>query len=372
MNKTNNMNEIIQKDKFQDALTSISKEAKVFLPVRDAWSSRYAVWDGRTEPYLERNATLPPKELLFPRSERLYAYDARTGALSESAPDEPDEKIVIVGIRPCDVRSVERLDKVFLGEEYADTYYRSRRENLTMVALACNEPAATCFCDSMDVAPDAAPGADVVMRDIGDAYALTVNTPKGERIQELIAPLLTRAEEAEEPGASCEAGESKEEENPKKSGKTGKSAKTKKPAPVSCSLKIDRTEDLHEKLLARFDDPMWETLADACLGCGCCSYICPTCYCFDIGRENRGSEGTAFRCWDSCMFSDYSRMAGGHNPRPTKKERLRNRYLHKLAYFTERYGAPLCVGCGRCIDKCPSGLDITNAPEIARGEKSNG
>ncbi|MDR1028823.1 MAG: 4Fe-4S dicluster domain-containing protein [Clostridiales Family XIII bacterium] len=328
----------IKKDKFKDALASIAKEAKVFLPMKGVYASEYRVWDGAGEPFFERNTALPPKELLFPRSERMYEYDLNAGTVTEAA---PDEKIVIAGIRPCDVRSVEHLDKVFLESEYTDVYYRARRENLTMIAYGCATPAPTCFCDSMDVVPTDAPGADVVMNDAGNSYVLTVNTPKGEHIRDLISSFLSEGKADDVPA-------------------------------VSCSLKVEKPDDLHKQLIARFDDPMWETLSDACLGCGCCSYICPTCYCFDIGRENRGKTGTAFRCWDSCMFSDYSRMAGGHNPRPTKKERLRNRYLHKLAYFPERYGTSLCVGCGRCIDKCPARLDITNVPDIIQGSESNG
>jgi ferredoxin len=305
--------------------------------------------------------------LLFPRSERLYTYDTKTGAV---ATPSPGGNIVLVGIRPCDVRGIERLDKVFLGEEYADPYYRDRRENLTMVALACNEPEATCFCDSIGGDPCHAPGADIVMKDVGDAFALAIGTERGERAKSLIASFIK--EDEDRPDASPGSSALNNEERPGTSSDSSALNNEERPGavPAQCSLKIESPDDLHEKLIASFDDPMWESLSEACLGCGCCSYICPTCYCFDIGRDNSGSAGAAFRCWDSCMFSDYSRMAGGHNPRPTKKERLRNRYLHKLAYFTERHGEALCVGCGRCIDKCPSCLDITNVPDMIIGKEA--
>ena len=120
------------------------------------------------------------------------------------------------------------------------------------------------------------------------------------------------------------------------------------------------TQDLSTKLKGMFEHPIWDEVSKPCMGCGTCTYVCPTCYCFDIGSDNHGAEGTKFRCWDSCMFSDYARMAGGHDPRPSKKERVRNRYMHKLSYFNERYGTTLCVGCGRCVSKCPSGMDITD------------
>lgn len=33
--------------------------------------------------------------------------------------------------------------------------------------------------------------------------------------------------------------------------------------------------------------------------------------------------------------------------------------MHKLCFFEERYGDPLCVGCGRCLIDCPATMDIT-------------
>ena len=134
---------------------------------------------------------------------------------------------------------------------------------------------------------------------------------------------------------------------------------------VSCSLKIEKDPELDKKLSKMFEHPIWDKITKGCIGCGTCTFVCPTCYCFDIDNENYGAEGCKYRCWDSCMFSDYTRMAGGANPRPTKKERLRNRYMHKLSYFNERYGETLCVGCGRCIENCPAHLDISEFIEKA-------
>lgn len=142
---------------------------------------------------------------------------------------------------------------------------------------------------------------------------------------------------------------------------------------TSCTLTIHKDENLDKKLASMFEHPIWDRVSQGCIGCGTCTFVCPTCYCFDIDHENYGTEGCKYRCWDSCMFSDYTRMAGGANPRPTRKERLRNRYMHKLSYFNERYGETLCVGCGRCIASCPAHLDISEfiekATEAADSEK---
>jgi ferredoxin len=332
----------LKKEKLTEALLLLRDALNVIIPVSGDGAPVFRLWDGVTEPCLVANTSLPPKDLLFPRSEKMYDYNVKTGDVSEIS---SNEKQAVFGIRPCDVRSIENLDRAFLENGYTDSYYKTKRDGLTTIAVACTEAARTCFCDSMGVSPDDAPAADVVLNDCGSAYAVKSNTEKGETVTRLWKPLLTKG-----------------------AGKAAKAADK-----VVCDFKARADKDLPEKLVARFDDPMWDKLSKACLGCGCCSFICPTCYCFDIGRENHGAEGTAFRCWDSCMFSDYSRMAGGHDPRPSKKERLRNRYLHKLAYFNLRYGVTLCVGCGRCVDKCPANLDVTKAMDIiSEGVRADG
>lgn len=113
------------------------------------------------------------------------------------------------------------------------------------------------------------------------------------------------------------------------------------------------------KLPALFESDLWSDIADTCVQCGTCTFVCPTCYCFDISQDQRADEGSRFRCWDSCMFTDYTLMAGGHNPRAERSTRVRQRFMHKLCYFEQRYGESLCVGCGRCIQECPAAVDIT-------------
>lgn len=334
-----NKNEIkmLLKTSLTDALSSLFNDYRVFAPTGEA--ERHAFTLINTENVSDINLTgspvLPPKELLFPRSETLYSVDLMTSCIS--LPDEA-EKTVVFGIRPCDAHSVVNLDCAFLEKTYIDSSYADKRDKHVFIALACADiPYPACFCDSMGGGPDDPEGADVLLTETEDgrAWIISVVTEKGRAIEELWskAGLLLAAD---------------------------KTAAAKTP---DCTLKIKKPEELSAKLIAAFEDPAWARFSEACIGCGTCSYVCPTCYCFDIDTDKTEETAENFRCWDSCMFSDYSRMAGGHNPRPTKKERLRNRYLHKLAYFDERYGRTLCVGCGRCIDKCPAGLDIASVIE---------
>ena len=246
---------------------------------------------------------------------------------------EGDEQIFLFGIRPCDVRSIECLDQVFLTKGFIDPLYARKRENFTIIAIACTKAEPYCFCRSMGVEPDAAPKADLLLVPTFEGWNVNCQSDKGKKALTALAGLL--------------------EDN------LGQAL-----PPAEPELTVNM-EGVAEKLANMFEHPMWDEVCRPCLGCGACTFICPTCYCFEMGAELCGEIGTEMRYWDSCMFSEYTRMAGGHNPRPSIKERLRNRYLHKLSFFAERYGQGLCVGCGRCIEKCPVNLDISKIIERA-------
>ena len=121
--------------------------------------------------------------------------------------------------------------------------------------------------------------------------------------------------------------------------------------------------------MEKFNDPAWKELSQACLGCGTCTFVCPTCQCYDVRDFDSGNGIQRYRCWDSCMFSDFTLMAHGTN-RPTQVERFRQRFMHKLVYFpSNNDGLYSCVGCGRCLSKCPQGLNIVKVIKALGGDK---
>jgi ferredoxin len=125
-----------------------------------------------------------------------------------------------------------------------------------------------------------------------------------------------------------------------------------------------------ENLMEKFEAAFWEKLSMACIGCGTCTYVCPTCQCYDIRDFDTGNDIKRFRCWDSCMFSDFTLMAHG-NPRKTQLERFRQRFMHKLVYYPEKNGGMYsCVGCGRCVSKCSISMNIVKVIK-APGVKEN-
>ncbi|MGI9859962.1 4Fe-4S dicluster domain-containing protein [Moorella naiadis] len=319
----------INRTKLPELLAVWARGARVFVPQEREGTSVFTPWEGEGQLTLGRGNTLePPKDLFFPRTETMYRYQVDGAAATLATLPPLEEQRVLVGIRSCDARSLLIMDDAFLTKGYVDEFYRQRRENTRIVALACTTAQPTCFCTAFGIDPGRAEGADVQMWPLDDGYLLEALTDAGQKLLQQAGDLL------------AEAGD------------------TPLPAAAAPKLKVD-VGGITEKLQQMFEHPYWTAVSRKCLGCGACTYLCPTCYCFDIQGENRGDSGYKFRCWDSCMFSEYTRMAGGHNPRPSKKERLRNRFLHKLQYFPERYGKFACVGCGRCLDRCPVNVDIT-------------
>jgi ferredoxin len=226
------------------------------------------------------------------------------------------------------------LDGAFLHSVPQDPYYSRRRENTTLIGLACEEMGPNCFCTAMGLSPDDPGDMDLMLYPVSGGYLLETVSEKGRQLLQANQPQGSEVQ-AERPAHTYEP-----------------AFETQPPPQGSWT--------------DHFHDAFWQATAERCLSCRICAYVCPTCRCFDLrDEETMSGNGTKHyervRCWDSCASNPYRRIAGGHNSRPEKGQRLRNRYLCKFDYFAVQYGleAPACTGCGRCIEACPVDIDIS-------------
>ncbi len=338
----------IAKENLSALFQMIAENQELYLPVEKAGQTNYAAWTPEVKVDLDTLKTVKSaKDAFFPQSEGLYSVKKEGKKMSVEPQALKEQNFVVFGMKACDVKGVEVLDRVFLVDP-VDTFYKARREHGTIVALACREPEETCFCKVFGI--DAAdPMADVATWMIGEDLYWKALTEKGETLTELVKELLTDAEEA-----------------PVEAEKEAIHAIVEKLPYMNLSLEGWNGDALTEK----FNSPLWEELYKPCLACGTCTFVCPTCQCYDIKDYTAGDTVSRYRCWDSCMYSDFTMMAHGNN-RTSQMQRFRQRFMHKLVYYpANNDGMYSCVGCGRCVEKCPASLNIVKV--IKAFEKQGG
>ena len=330
----------IKREDLPALFQKIAADQELYLPVSTAGQTNFGVWREDAEVDLDTLKTVKsPKDVFFPQSETLYTCYREGKKLSVEPETLKEQDFVVFGMKACDIKGVEVLDRVFLSDPI-DTFYAARRDHGTIVALACHEPEETCFCKVFGV--DAAhPAADVAAWMVEDTLYWKPETEKGQKLTKKLADLLEKAEDA-----GSETAVAEEE-------KKIRSIIEELPY-FHLSLEGWNGDVLMEK----FESPLWEELYKPCLACGTCTFVCPTCQCYDIKDYDTGHGVQRYRCWDSCMYSDFTMMAHGNN-RTSQKERFRQRFMHKLVYFpANNDGMYSCVGCGRCVEKCPAFLNI--------------
>jgi Pyruvate/2-oxoacid:ferredoxin oxidoreductase delta subunit len=277
-----------------------------------------------------------PKEFLFPRSEALYRYAFKGSTVLLEDPAVPEKPQVLFGVRSCDASGLVRLDEIFLSGT-TDRLYAARRENTTVVSTACAAADPECFCTAVGYSPVGEEGSDVQLVPLDEGWLLRVLTDKGG-------------------GLVCNSSDDWK-------AATAKDGKRLRELEKTVSKQVSRSpinKQWSQVLEDGFEHGAWDRLAQHCLGCSVCAYVCPSCSCFDMNHEANAWCGEQCRSWDACTFPLFTHHASGHNPRETKQERYRQRVLHKFAFREVDEDPFRCVGCGRCVSLCPAGLDIVN------------
>lgn len=326
----------ISKDKINDLFDLIAEKQTLYIPAdRSDGESEYKKYESGMTLSNNLNTVRSAKDFFFPQTENLVDFKMEGKNIDVIDVREESEDFVVFGVRACDARSFGILDKVFLAEP-VDSYYKTRRDHGTVVSMACTKPAETCFCGLFGI-DAAAPEGDAVCFSDGESYFFKANTERGQAFIDSVSSLLEEGDTAK-----LEAVQNRTRDILKKLPLAGLS-----------------TESFGgDKLKEHFSSEKWAELSEACLGCGTCTFVCPTCQCYDIKDFNTGHGIKRFRCWDSCMYSDFTKMAHG-NPRLTQLERFRQRFMHKLVYFPANNNGEFgCVGCGRCLAKCPISMNI--------------
>jgi len=331
---------IIKKKDVLNFLDSLKKEYNILVPMEKNGDIRFSEFDSSQDiPWDYRNTKISPKEIFLPPTDMLYEFHGQE--IRKPDTHNLSSNTLIFGIRPCDAQAFSLLDKFFEGDDFQDPYYLKRRKQTTIASLACIRPQITCFCTSLKGKPDNEEGSDIILFDLEENILVKPITERGEKFTENLSNWFKEAK---------------------------KSDVEKKNKVMDLSLKKIRSQvnvhNIKEKLDQAFDISFWNEIHQKCLGCGICTYLCPTCYCFDITDEVREGRGKRMRCWDSCMFPLFTLHTSGHNPRPTYKERMRQRIMHKFNYCPENFKEIFCVGCGRCIRNCPVNLDLREVLKI--------
>ncbi len=311
-------------------LTKINDEGKdIYAPVAKGGRTDFKHIKSVDEISMEHiQTTQSAKAIAFPRTEKLFSYKKAKGdvSLQDYDPSVIAETVVF-GLHPCDAAGFKPLSSIF-NWDTGDKPFNERMKRTTLISVSCSQCDEYCFCTSVNGSPGNTEGSDILLTKIENGYLVEVVTEKGKE-------LISKYDNLFEPAPEV----NKEEYLAK----------------VSQKFSLD---DLQQKISNMFESEVWKQQSERCIGCGACAFVCPTCACFDIQEDSKGSTGSRLRCWDSCGFSLFTAHTSGHNPREIQSQRWRQRLLHKFSYMPERLSVRGCTGCGRCSRACPVDMNI--------------
>ena len=328
---------VLKKEKLKDFLKVIAKTYKIVAPLKEGDRINFKEVEEKDFGKIELNypkTTKSPKEFFFPQTEELCKFKYSERDVDIIPTEVKDSPKAIVGLHPCDVHSIAMMDKLF-NWDYRDDHYFTRRENNLLISLTCTSPDWSCFCTSVGGTPYDTEGTDIHLSDLKDTFYVEGKSKKGEKVIKEAEKLLQKAGK----------------DHKKKLEELNKKVEKKVPVHFDKDKVIKNIDGI-------FDHGLWDRVSEKCVHCGACAYLCPTCHCFDISDKGNYEESKRIRCWDVCMSTKFTNMAGGHNPREEVKTRYRQRIMHKFNYYMKNFDTISCVGCGRCITECPAGMDL--------------
>lgn len=319
----------VSEEEFEDFFEKLKDDYNIAAPVSvDKGKKKlveYRYIDNFDDIIWDQQPDSSPKNIVFPQNSMIG------NDYEEEEYYDLEKETIILGIRSCDLEAIKVLDQVFIEDEsYLDLSYKKRRDKMILVGISCAERHKSCFCDTLGIDPVESDYTPIYLFKEDNQFWIKIKDAKYENLFEKLPN-----------GDQNQLNKLIEErtENFNES-----------------SFELDIPIPLPEKEMFQLD--IWDEISENCLSCGVCTYYCPTCYCFNFFWEGEDEDSTKYKSWDSCMFTSYSAHASGHNPRDSKDKRYRNRIMHKFSYHPNNYEGLACVGCGRCINRCPVNLDI--------------
>lgn len=338
----------ISKDRLDAFLAELSTGRQVFA-LEKADSQYHLVNAPTWKPGVHTLGDFRPieglKSLVFKPRESLGALSA------DPLPPVLADRIVI-GVKNCDLSSLEIQDYVFLSEPI-DPYYKQARDKTVIVSCDCTDCKEVCFCPVVGEQPWAKKGFDVNISPITSGYIIESGSPKGEEMLKISGNYLSTAnkqllDERDERRKSL----------------------YNKVAGQALKLKGLQTGlDLQKAIKNSENSDLWDDFSKDCVECGACNFSCCTCHCFLLADGlDVSKNATRIKQWDACLYLNFARVAGGHNPRKHRAERLYNRFDKKFNFFPNVLKTYACDGCGRCAEACTGNIDIRDVLKRATDE----
>jgi len=308
------------------------------------------------------------KNFLFPPRETIQRWRRQEGSWQQLADAEQPQPLAVIGPRACDLAALAIQDRVFLESDFVDPFYKTRREQLFVVAVNCRRAAATCFCHSMACGPAVTSGPDLLLTPVGERFVVEVGSEAGATVAADLSdgqPACTAADLAAAREVSRElatAMAARPATPVRPAAEVSPELLSSAPTPPHADpphRSLD-TENIRELLFDNLEHDRWRDVAERCLACGNCTMVCPTCFCSSVTEvaDLTGDDVARERQWASCFTAEHGQMHGA-NARPTTASRYRQWLTHKLAGWIDQFGTSGCTGCGRCITWCPVGIDLT-------------
>ncbi|MBN1913701.1 MAG: 4Fe-4S dicluster domain-containing protein [Candidatus Omnitrophica bacterium] len=332
----------IDSDRFNALFQQLKKDYKVFSPAQKEASGE------KPQYYYEKILTSQPFVFNAYRTQEplkaFFTYPYEEVSDYFSAQDnikDIDEKTMIFGVKNCDIVGHKIQDFVFLEGVAVDSLYRLRRENTLLVSGDCTDYKEVCHCLSWNIMPYAKEGFDLNLAPIGGGYLIDVGSKKGEEAVQKYKGYFSDAKESQL--------------NARQAKRDALVERLKKHLLPQDLVPL---ESVQKVVKDGYNADTWKQFMQTCVECGGCNLICDTCHCFLLAEKKEGNLNKKVRLWDSCLYANYARVAGGANPLKARAQRLRNRFMKKFDFFVDNLKMPACCGCGRCIEVCPGKIDI--------------